>query len=42
MHPGVKILLKHLPGVRWEAGDVVAEVEPSLLPLHVVGCHGTR
>jgi hypothetical protein len=40
--PGIGLPHQHLLDVRWEAGAVVAEVEPSLLPIHVVGSHGAQ
>jgi hypothetical protein len=30
MVPGISLLHQHLPGVRWEAGAVIAKVEPPL------------
>jgi hypothetical protein len=42
MVPGVGLRHQHLPGVRWEAGTVVAEVEPPLLPIRIVGGHSAR
>jgi hypothetical protein len=39
---GVGLLLQHLAGVGGEAGPVVAELEPSPLPVRVVGCHRAR
>jgi hypothetical protein len=38
--PGVGLPHQHIPDVRWKADAVVAEVEPSLLPILVVGGHG--
>jgi hypothetical protein len=39
MVPGDGLRHQHLPGVWWEAGTVVAELEPSLLPIRIVGGH---
>jgi hypothetical protein len=40
--PSVGLPHQHLPGVRWEADAVVAEVEPSFPPIRIVGGHGAR
>jgi hypothetical protein len=42
MVPSIGLPHHHLNGVRWEASAVIAEVEPPLLPIRIVGGHGAE